>query len=91
MEEIHVPFNDKNSRVSSSGLRLVDMETQNFKCALRESWLISNKPGEKTPNTVGVLVIAAVAQLLLDCANVLDNWQCQITNVCVGWGRAGRN
>ncbi|KAI0227875.1 hypothetical protein LSAT2_021635 [Lamellibrachia satsuma] len=44
-EEIHVPFND-NSRVNSSGLRIVDMETHSFKCAWRESWLISNKPDD---------------------------------------------
>ncbi|KAI0229749.1 hypothetical protein LSAT2_019817, partial [Lamellibrachia satsuma] len=43
-EEIYVPFDDNNSRVSRSGLRLVAMETQSFKCSMRETWLMSNKP-----------------------------------------------
>ncbi|KAI0220000.1 hypothetical protein LSAT2_028461 [Lamellibrachia satsuma] len=45
-EDLSAPFNDKNSRVAKSGLKLVAMELQITKCVWRERWLKSNIQGD---------------------------------------------
>ena len=67
--------------MSSSGLRLVDMEMHS---PWRESWLISNKPVKKTPNTAGVLVIVDVDRL----SSGLCKYTQQLDYKCV-WGGGG--